>query len=108
MESRIAGMIGAAALAAVGAAPVAAAAHPEAVLQASSFAELLQPIPNARVLLATIPTIAAAPGMDSRDGEMMAYYQNNHHHHHHRWLRRRVVPPFMRRHHHHHHHHQNW
>ncbi len=105
MESRIAGMIGAAALAAVGAAPAAAAPNPEAVLHAGSFAELLQPIPNASVVLATIHTIAtpdSSPWMDSRDGQMMAYYHHHHHHHHHRWWRRRYY------HHHHHHHHHHW
>ncbi len=100
MESRIAGMIGAAALAAVGATPVAAAPTPNDVLQAQSFAELLQPVPNASVLLAKIDeTGLPAAGEEGANRQMLAYH-HHHHHHHHRWWRRR--------HHHHHHHHHHW
>jgi len=51
MESKIAGMIGVAALAALGSTEALAAPDPDAALQAKSFAELLQPIPNATALL---------------------------------------------------------
>jgi hypothetical protein len=99
MESRIAGMIGAAALVAVGAGSAAAAPSPNEVLQANSFAELLQPVSNASVLLAKIDTtvLPAAGEEEGANRQMMAYH---HHHHHHRWWRRR--------HHHHHHHHHQW
>ncbi len=104
MDSKIAGMIGAAALAAVGSTPVAAAPDPDALLQAASFAELLQPIANASVQLAMIDTLgtpASSPWQGEQGREMMAQY---HHHHHHGWWRRH------RRwhHHHHHHHHHHW
>ena len=102
MESRIAGMIGAAALVAVGAAPVAAAPGPNEVLQANSFAELLQPVANASALLATIDTAGLpAAGEEAGANRQMLAYHHHHHHHHHRWWRRRF-------HHHHHHHHHHW
>ena len=55
MESKIAGMIGVAALAALGSTEALAAPDPDAALQAKSFAELLQPIPNATALLEKPP-----------------------------------------------------
>jgi hypothetical protein len=106
MESKIAGMIGAAAaLALAGSTQVASASPgPDDVLQARTVAELLQPIPNASVLLAaaeaeTVSNHNAARGEspDARDFQA----QWHHHHHHHRWWRRRW-------HHHHHHHHHHW
>jgi hypothetical protein len=109
MESKIAGMIGAAALAAVGSTQVAAAPDPEEVLQAKSFAELLQPIPNAKAILAAVE--AAGPSRSGPEkeagGQQVAqyyyrHYHHHHHHHHHGWWRRRGY------HHHHHHHHYYW
>jgi hypothetical protein len=104
MERKIAAMIGAAALAAAGSTQVAAAPDPERLLQASSFAELLQPIPNARAVLAAAAARGASgPSSEPEDRDtrqMMAYYHHHHHHHHHhRWSRHR---------HHHHHHHHHW
>jgi len=97
MKSNLAGMIGAAALAALGSTQVANASTPEGVLQASSFAELLQPIPNATTLLAAADALAA-PGAGEVDGrEMLAYYHHHHHHHHYGWGG-----------YHHHHHHYGW
>jgi hypothetical protein len=93
MNKTIAGLIGAAgALAA--AAPGAAAP----VLHASTYAELLRPIPNA---LATL----RAMDQDLPEGQVeqvqlrrvVRALTGHHHHHHHRYYRRR--------HHHHHHHH---
>ena len=66
MKRRLAGMIGAAVLATVGTTQIAAAApDPQEVLQARSFAELLQPIPDATVLLAAAE---AASARDLRRG----------------------------------------
>ena len=92
MQNKLAGLIGVAALAALGSTPAASAPLSEGLLQASSFAELLQPIPDAAALLAAAEGLGAG-GVDGR--EMMAYY---HHHHHYGWGRHRY-------HHHHHHHH---
>ena len=92
MERRLAGMIGAAVLATVGATQIAAAApDPQDVLQARSFAELLQPIPDATVLLAAAEAASArdlttAAGSEGMDRRMLAQYHHHHHHHHH-WRR---------------------
>jgi len=104
MERKIVGMIAAVALAAVGSTQATASPNQEQVLQARSFAELLQPIPNARAVLEAAEaqeqsdSSPAADGQDAR--QMMAYYHHHHHHHHHyRWRGHR---------HHHHHHHHHW
>ena len=105
MERKIAGIIGAAALAMAGSTQVASASPGSAgALQAKTVAELLQPIPNASVLLAaaeaeTVSNYNAAAGAEPR---LFQAQFHHHHHHHHRWWRRR--------HHHHHHHHwrRNW
>jgi hypothetical protein len=102
MERRLAGMIGAAVLATVGTTQIAAASpDPQEVLQARSFAELLQPIPDATVLLAAAEAdsardLTAGADSESLDRRMLAYH--HHHHHHHHW----------RHHHHHHHHHRHY
>ena len=106
MERKTAGMIGAAAALAVAGSTqaVSASPGPQSVLQAQTVAELLQPIPNATVLLAAAEAetvsnySAAAGGPDPREFRA----QWHHHHHHHRWWRRHW------RHHHHHHHHHHW
>ena len=61
------------------------------VMEASSFAELLRPIPNAAAIL----KVADEQKTVSPD-EGVQLAQDHHHHHHHR---------HRRRHHHHHHHH---
>jgi hypothetical protein len=62
---------------------------------ARTFAELLDPIPNASGLIrADEPTGDAA----GKPIEMAQYYHHHHHHHHHHHYRHRY-------HHHHHHHH---
>jgi hypothetical protein len=96
MEKRVAGLLGA--VAAIGtlstaqAAP-APASDPAEVLQANSYAELLQPIPNAAATLKVIDERAPAASAEARVQLAQAHH---HHHHHHR-----------RRHHHHHHHHHH-
>jgi hypothetical protein len=94
-----------------------------AVPPARSFAELLDPIPNAveRLKIADEQDSMAQPRLIKAQ-----YYLHHHHHHHHayvivrhyrhyyrpRYYRYRYVPPvvpylLLQRHHHHHHHHHN-
>lgn len=113
MADRIVALIGAAALAAAGSASVAEAAPgPAPTLQVQSFAELLQPIPNARAVLAELD--AQRPRRVAGQQVAQYYegggYYHHHHHHHHAY-----PPPYWqyqyrhrRHHHHHHHHHQYW
>jgi hypothetical protein len=113
MEKKIAGLLGAVATLGTFGAAEAATAPPPAptdVLRANSFADLLEPIPNAATLLQAIDESAPAA---SADGNIqLAQYHHHHHHHHHSQYRRYaprivVVPPRYRRHHHHHHHHHH-
>jgi hypothetical protein len=95
LDKTIIGLIGAAsALALTNAADAATAfAGPAPVAPAQSYAELLDPIPDA------ISRITA-PGDDVDGGAVtmeLAQYHHHHHHHHHHYRRRY--------HHHHHHHH---
>jgi hypothetical protein len=81
--------------------PAVAAPTPE-LTPAQSYADLLDPIPNA---VATLRAIDAAAGSQSAkdtaaDGIRVAYHHHHHHHHH-----RVIVIRHPRRHHHHHHHH---
>ena len=97
MEKRVAGLLGA--VAAIGtlttaqAAP-APAAEPTSVLQANSYAELLQPIPNAAATLKVIDERAPTASAEPRVQLAQMHHHHHHHHHHH-----------YRRHRHHHHHH---
>ena len=96
MEKKIAGLLGAmATLGALGAAQAAplAGPAPTEVLQANSFADLLEPIPNAAALLQAVDE--KGPVSSAEDNIQLV---SHHHHHHHAWRR-------PRRHHHHHHHH---
>ena len=99
MDKKIAGLIGA--VAALGTAGVVQAAPLPAdqrdVLQANSYADLLEPIPNAVALLKAADE--ATPSPSTRANIQLAHA--HHHHHHHSYSRRR------HRHHHHHHHHHH-
>jgi len=93
MDKKIVGI-----LAAIGSiAPVAAGqaavtpAEVDRVMNASSFAELLQSVPNAPAILKAADE---QRGETSQGGEVQVAQW--HHHHHHHW------------HHHHHHHHHDW
>jgi hypothetical protein len=108
MEKKIAGLLGAmatlGAFSAAQAAPIPSPA-PTDVLRANSFADLLEPIPNAAALLQAVDE--SGP-VSSADVQLVQYH--HHHHHHHGY--RRVVPriiiaPRRHYHHHHHHHHHN-
>ena len=75
-------------------------AQTQAVPPASSYAELLEPIPNAseRLRLADAAAATAQPEL------ILAQYNvHDHHHQWRRWRRRH----FRHHHHHHHHHHHN-
>jgi hypothetical protein len=95
MGKKIAGLLGAmvtlGALNAAEAAPIPSPA-PVDILKANSFADLLDPIPNAAALLQAVDE----SGPVSRANENIQLVQYHHHHHHHYR---------HRRHHHHHHHH---
>jgi hypothetical protein len=107
MEKKIAGFLGAiATLGVVNAAQAAPAPSPAPtdVLRANSFADLLNPIPNAAALLQAVDQ--SAPVSSASENVQLAQYHHHHHHHHHGF--RRILPRLLiphRRHHHHHHHH---
>ena len=117
MDKKIAGLLGAvAALGSLNAAQAAPAPDPTEILRANSFAELLEPIPNAAELLRAVD--AAQPPVEAtvQEAQYYPYYRHHHHHHHHAFYPRYyapyggevvVVPRYRRyyRHHHHHHHH---
>ena len=73
--------------------------------QAKSYAELLEPIPNALAVLRAVDAAEAertaqeAAGTDA-DVTLVQY---RHHHHHNRWRRHHHHNRWWRRHHHHHH-----
>ncbi|HLJ00025.1 MAG TPA: hypothetical protein VKT76_09925 [Bradyrhizobium sp.] len=98
MQNKITGLLSAvAALGALGTAQATPAPDPNEVLKANSFAELLEPIPNAIALLKVVEESQAKPAEEG-NVQLAQYYR--HHHHHHFWRR-------YRHHHHHHHHHHH-
>jgi hypothetical protein len=116
MEKKIAGLLGAvAALSTLSAAQATPGPDPTEVLQANSYAELLEPIPNAAALLRAVDEAKPAPSADGQV-EVAQYYHHHHHHHHHHAFYPRyydpygpvvVVPRYRRYYHHHHHHHHH-
>jgi hypothetical protein len=111
MDKKIVGLVGAiSGLAALDTAQAAATAGPHGteLPGAKSYAELLEPIPNALAMLREVEATDAVAGgeragADARvkvaeDHHHHHRVMRHHHHHHHRALRRH--------HHHHHHHHQ--
>lgn len=121
MDKKLVGAIGAiAGLATLDtsaqATPAAAPAQPQG---AKSFAELLDPIPNAVAALRAADAAAREQGVQDPAGEVqVAGYRHHHHHryryhHHHHHHRAVIVVPGVRigvgrSHHHHHHHHSNY
>ncbi len=100
MDKKIAGLLGAAA--ALTTMSGANAAAPTTALQATSYAELLNPVPNAVAqLIADDEARASRPRGGEVDVAQVRVELDHHHHHHHRYRRRH-------RHHHHHHHHSNY
>jgi len=124
MEKTIVGIVGAVAgLATVGGAQAATPAVQElgSVPAAQSFAELLDPIPNALAALRAADAAAVtAPASDETGVQVAQLYigvGHHHHHHHNRYFYRHhhhhrgVVIRVPRRfygHHHHHHHHSRY
>ena len=70
---------------------------------ARSFAELLDPIPNASTLLKAADERTGE--IDSKPVELAQYYHHHHHHHHHHYRHHHHHHHHHYRHHHHHHHH---
>jgi hypothetical protein len=119
MDKKIAGLLGAvAALGTLNAAQAAPAPSPAPsdVLRANSFADLLEPIPNAASLLQAIDESAPAQSVDGNVQLAQFYHHHHHHHHHHSFYRRDydaygprvIIVPRYRHHHHHHHHHHSF
>jgi hypothetical protein len=125
MDNKIVGLVGAiSGLASLDAAQAATVAGPNAteVLGARSYAELLDPIPNALALLREVEAADPAPAGSGADPSVGAdpnmkvaahhhhhhhhRYRHHHHHHHHRWWYHHHHHHHRYRHHHHHHHHR--
>jgi hypothetical protein len=113
MDKKIAGLLGAVAtLGAMNAAQAAptAAPTPTDVMRANSFADLLEPIPNAAKVLQAIDENAPAQPADPNiqlAQIVIGVGHHHHHHHHHAYRRAPVIVIGPRRHHHHHHHHHH-
>jgi hypothetical protein len=116
MDKKIAGLLGAvAALGSLNAAQAAPGPDPTEVLQANSYAELLEPIANASALLRAVDQARPAPSADANVQVAQYYHHHHHHHHHHAFYPRYydpygpvvVVPRYRRYYHHHHHHHHH-
>jgi hypothetical protein len=115
MEQKIVGMVGAVAgLATLGGTQATAATvSPTGYDPARSYAELLDPIPNALALLQAADSAArTAPARDESEAGanvQLARYDHHHHHHHHHRFRHHHHHHHLyirRRYHHHHHHHR--
>jgi len=105
MDKKIAGLLGAvAAVSTMGTAQAAPTPNPTETLRANSFAELLEPIPNAAALLQAVDEKSQA---ETAEGNVQLARYHHHHHHHHAYRRYapRIVVVRHRHHHHHHHHH---
>ena len=114
MEKKIAGLLGAvAALGTLNAAQAAPTPTQEDLLKANSYADLLEPIPNAAKILQALDEQQPAGNSVAKAVKVAQFYHHHHHHHHgyyhHHGYGPRVyvVPPrrYYRHHHHHHHHH---
>jgi len=114
MDKKIAGVIGAiTGLAALDQAAQAtpAATPPQDLMNARSFADLLDPIPNAVAALRAADAAAAqerqGPAVGGLTGEVQVAGMHHHHHHHHHRVIRRIIRHILPHHHHHHHHHHH-
>jgi hypothetical protein len=119
VDKKVVGAIGAiaglASLDPAQAAPV-SGANANQLTPARSYAELLDPIPNAVALLQAAQAADAArflSGEPEANVELVGghhhhrrwWWHHHHHHHHHRWWRHHHHHHHHRHHHHHHHHH---
>lgn len=116
MDKKIAGLLGAvAALGSLNAVQATPGPDPTEVLRANSYAELLEPIPNASALLRAVDQARPEPSADANVQTAQYYHHHHHHHHHHAFYPRYydpygpvvVVPRYRRYYHHHHHHHHH-
>jgi hypothetical protein len=82
MDKRIAGLLGAAAAVTVATGAQAAPTQPAQLRAASSYKDLLEPIPNAVALLKADET-ARAQAAPAVKVERVQYHHHHHHHHHH-------------------------
>jgi hypothetical protein len=119
--NKVVGLVGAiTGLATLDTAQAATVASPNTVglTGARSFAELLEPIPNALAVLRTMDAAEAARTVPESATDptvtLVQYHHHHHrerahhHHHHHRWFRHHHHHHHHRyRHHHHHHHHRS-
>jgi hypothetical protein len=107
MDKKIAGLLGAVgALASLNTAQAATPPDSNDVLKAGSYADLLQPIPNAAEKLQAVDeTQGVAPVQTAQ--LVIEGRHHHHHHHHHAYHRDRRIVVRPRRHHHHHHHHHH-
>lgn len=119
MDKKIAGLLGAvAAVGTLNAAHAAPTPDPSDVLKVNSYADLLEPIPNAARVLQALDE--QAPPKPEANVQVAQYYYHHHHHHHHHgyWWHHHhhhgyygprvyVVPRRYYYHHHHHHHHHH-
>jgi hypothetical protein len=101
MDKTIVGLLsGASALALMGGAQAAPPAVEPAIQPASSFAELLEPIPNAvERLNADNQRAASDAAADEHPVQLAQYYHHHHHHHYYHYHHHHHY------YHHHHHHH---
>jgi len=101
MDKNVAGLLAVASVLAVPAhAATALPVDVASALRASSYADLLAPIPNAAAILKASAEATSAAPETTAEGQsplMEARYWYHHHHHHHHWRRRW-----------HHHHHHTW
>jgi ABC-type nickel/cobalt efflux system permease component RcnA len=103
MDKKTAGLVGAiSGLVTISAVEAARAQEVTEILSARSYAELLQPIPNAVALLMAADELTAArdKAEAGQNSNVQLAQDHHHHHHHHRRHHRH-------HHHHHHHHHHN-
>ncbi|WP_026605900.1 hypothetical protein [Methylocapsa acidiphila] len=113
MDKKIVGMIGAISAVASGSAAQASTENVAKLMNPGSYAELLEPIPNAAALLRAADAAAARGAFTNKTASgnanvraaqyYPAYpdYPYYHHHHHH------YYPPYDYYYHHHHHHHHH-
>jgi len=108
MDKRIAGLLGAAAaFTAVTAAQATTAPTPE-LAPATSYRDLLDPIPNAvPVLKAEEARRAERSANEVAQISVQVGHHHHHHHHHHHGVVVRLRPHHPHHHHHHHHHHHD-
>jgi len=103
--NKVVGLVGAiSGLATLDAAQAATVESPNTIglTGAQSFAELLEPIPNALAVLRAMDAAEAARAAEEAAADPTVTLVQYHHHH--RYHHHHLVPRILRHHHHHHHH----